>query len=325
MTDATTGRPSSPSAHRADPRCPARAGRRKPAGDPVARITAVMPTSALPGPMVCSRVLGVYSSLCGAGRWASVARRIMGPEADAELSSTAAQRDAFLRDGFVVVPGLFDEEEIARISAWTDELEGLPEVPGRSMKYFEPSLLRPGERVLQRIENFCPFHAGFAALCDGDKLRGSVSRLFGEPAVLFKDKINFKLPGGDGFKPHQDQQAGWSAYADLFITAMVSIDATTAENGCLELCAGHHTRGLIGEEWKPLTDEDMRRLGGRPVPTRPGDAVFFDSYTPHASAPEPHRRAPARALHHLQPPVRRRPPRPLLCRQAEELSARHRA
>ncbi len=32
--------------------------------------------------------------------------------------------------------------------------------------------------------------------------------------MLFKDKINFTLPGGDGFKPHQDQQTGWSASAD---------------------------------------------------------------------------------------------------------------
>ena len=203
----------------------------------------------------------------------------------ADAPEVSTEREAFQRDGFVIVRGLFDEGEIARISAWTDELERLPEVPGRAMKYFEPSLLRPDDRVLQRIENFCPFHAGFAELCESDKLRGSVARLFGEPAVLFKDKINFKLPGGGGFKPHQDQQAGWGTYADLFITAMLSIDATTTENGCLELCAGHHTRGLIGQEWTPLTDDDMRRLGAQPVPTRPGDAVFFDSYTPHASAP----------------------------------------
>jgi 2-aminoethylphosphonate dioxygenase len=196
-----------------------------------------------------------------------------------------AHVDAFRRDGFVVVPGLFDAEEMRQISAWTDELQAMLEKPGHIMMYFEPSLLRPGERVLQRIENFCPFHPGFAALCDGDKLCGFASRLLGEPAVLFKDKINFKLPGGDGFKPHQDQQAGWSTYADLFITAMVSIDPTTEENGCLELCAGQHTRGLLGDEWKPLTDDDMRRLGARPVPTRSGDAVFFDSYTPHASGP----------------------------------------
>src|SRR2546430_9366147 len=225
------------------------------------------------------------------------------------MSKTADK--AFERDGFVVVSGLFDEQEIARISTWTDELERQPEVPGRSMKYYEPSLLSPDERVLQRIENFCPFHDGFAGLCDGDKLRGLVSRLLGEPAVLFKDKINFKLPGGDGFKPHQDQQAGWSAYADLFVTAMVSVDSTTAENGCLELCAGHHTRGLIGEEWKPLTDDDMRRLGVRAVPTQTGDAVFFDSYTPHASAPNLTAERRRGVLNTYKPPSARAHPRRL--------------
>src|SRR5690242_1758290 len=147
-----------------------------------------------------------------------------------ELSSdvqAAALTETFRRDGFVVVPGLFDAGEMRDISDWTGEVQAQPETPGRAMMDSERRLLQPGERVLQRVENFCPFHAGFASLCDGEKLRGTVGRLFGEPAVLFKDKINFKLPGGDGFKPHQDQQAGWSVYADLFITAMVSIDPTT--------------------------------------------------------------------------------------------------
>ncbi len=170
---------------------------------------------------------------------------------------------AFQRDGYVVRRGIFTRDEMARIAAWTDEVQYLAEVPGKYMMYFEPSLLEPGRRVIQRIENFSPYHAGFARLFDSGQMRGAVTQLFGEPAVLFKEKINFKLSGGDGFKPHQDQQAGWGTYADLFITAMVSIDDTTIENGCLELAAGQHRRGLIGSEWTPLTDADMlATMGG---------------------------------------------------------------
>jgi ectoine hydroxylase-related dioxygenase (phytanoyl-CoA dioxygenase family) len=182
------------------------------------------------------------------------------------------------------------------------------------MMYFEPSLLRPGERILQRIENFCPFHAGFAALCEGEKLRGTVSRLFGEPAVLFKDKINFKLPGGDGFKPHQDQQAGWSAYADLFITAMVTIDPTTAENGCLS--SAPDSTGRLRGGVDALTDGDAPS-DARPVPTRAG-TLFFDSYTPHASGPNltAERR---RVLYITYNAGRPGITAALLCRQAEEL------
>lgn len=46
------------------------------------------------------------------------------------------------------------------------------------------------------------FHRGFAALITRRRMQQAVSELFGETALLFKDKINFKLPGGDGFKEH---------------------------------------------------------------------------------------------------------------------------
>ena len=172
---------------------------------------------------------------------------------------TEAQFAMFRRDGFVVVRKMFDDVEMAHIAAWSDEMESRPEVPGAYMKYFEESLRSPSERILQRLENFYPYHDGFSSLFDG-KLRQVSAELFGAEAVLFKDKINFKKPGGDGFKPHQDQQAGWSSYADLFITAMVSIDPATDENGCLELVAGQHGRGLIGAEWVPLDEANIGRF-----------------------------------------------------------------
>jgi hypothetical protein len=192
---------------------------------------------------------------------------------------------AYRRDGFLVCRGLFGPDEVAELRRATDDVQAWPERPGVWMVYGEASLREPARRLVNRIENFYPYHPGFKALFDGDKLLGRVGDLFGEPAVLFKDKINFKLPGGDGFKPHQDQQAGWSAYASLFVTALVAIDDATEANGCLELAAGHHGRGLIGREWAPLSEEDLRGVEFLSCPTAPGDTVFFDSYVPHRSGP----------------------------------------
>jgi ectoine hydroxylase-related dioxygenase (phytanoyl-CoA dioxygenase family) len=202
----------------------------------------------------------------------------------------------YRRDGFLVCRGLFERDEVAELRSATAEVQAWPEVPGSWMVYGEQSLSEPGRRLINRIENFYPYHPGFKALFDGDKLLGRVSDLFGEPAVLFKDKINFKMAGGDGFKPHQDQQAGWSVYAPLFVTALVAIDDATEANGCLELAAGRHTRGLMGQEWKPLSDDDLRGVDFVPYPTAPGDAVFFDSYVPHRSGPN-HSDEPRRVLY----------------------------
>ena len=197
----------------------------------------------------------------------------------------APRRDEFAmmqRDGYLVVPGFFAEADMTAIDHWTTELQTAPEEPGRHWVYREASLTHPDTQVIQRIENFCPFHAGFDSIIRDGALPRWVAGLMGDEVLLFKDKINFKMAGAPGFKAHQDQQAGWTRYAPLFVTAMVTIDAATLENGCLEMVAGRHREGLIGDEWRPL-DEGSLEL--TPVPTQPGDVIFFDSFAPHASRP----------------------------------------
>jgi hypothetical protein len=193
--------------------------------------------------------------------------------------------DSYARLGWAAAPGFFSAAEMADIARWSDEVVALPEVSGAQMVYREPSLLDPAARVIQRIEDFCPHHESFDVLIRGGRLQRAVEQLLGEAAVLFKEKINFKKPGGAGFEAHQDQQAGWSTYAPFFVTALVSIDPATIENGCLEMATAPRQSGLIGREWAPLTPEDMAGFVLAPVPTAPGDVLFFDSYAPHASRP----------------------------------------
>jgi ectoine hydroxylase-related dioxygenase (phytanoyl-CoA dioxygenase family) len=198
---------------------------------------------------------------------------------------TPEQVADFARDGFLVVRGLFGPDEMARVSRWSDEIEGWPETPGKDMKYFEKSLIEPGKRIINRIENFYPYHDGFRALFDDERVMGRLAELFGEPAVLFKDKINFKYPGGDGFKHHQDQAAGWWDYADFFISTLVSIDEATPENGCLEIAPGEGKHRKLDREWRPFTPEEIKAMNFIQVPTKPGDVIFFDSFVAHGSYP----------------------------------------
>ena len=194
------------------------------------------------------------------------------------------QIEQFHRVGYLHVKAMYSPEEVQEISRWTEEVATSPEVPGHYMMYFENSK-QDGSRIISRIEDFVSFHEGFAGLITRRRMHEAVSELFGEPAVLFKDKINFKLPGGDGFKEHQDVQAGWDDYAQLHITAMIAIDETNADNGSVEMIPGMHKQGLLGKMWAPLTDEDTAHAPYQPVHCKPGDAVFFDSYAPHRSMP----------------------------------------
>ncbi len=189
----------------------------------------------------------------------------------------------FARDGYVVVPGAFDAGEAATIERWTREVAALPEEPGRHWVFHEKSRA-DGSDLINRIEYINRFHDGYAEL--NRALAAPAAQLFGEAVVLFKDKINFKMPGGGGFEPHQDSQAGWEDYATNFINVMVCIDEATRENGCIELAPGQNKRGLL-RGMEPLTEDDTSDMNFIAYPTRPGDIALFDAYTPHRSDPNP--------------------------------------
>ena len=116
----------------------------------------------------------------------------------ASREPTAEECAAMERDGYLVVRGFFGAAQTGEMLRWAGELEAAPEVSGRHWVYHEDSLTEPGRRLIQRIENFCPFHDGFDRLIRHGALARWAGALMGGPVVLFKEKINFKMPGGPG-------------------------------------------------------------------------------------------------------------------------------
>jgi ectoine hydroxylase-related dioxygenase (phytanoyl-CoA dioxygenase family) len=204
--------------------------------------------------------------------------------------------EAFRRSGFLVARGLFTEGEADELRAFADELaNAVPHGVGSHRPYLDDDARDRGAEILSRIEYFRASHAGLRSALEDPRIVGTAGQLLGGPAVLFKEKINFKLPGSSGFAPHQDAQAGWRVYATRFVTAFVSLDAGDRANGCLEF-AGRGDDALLGPLRAPLSREVVEALDFQPIVTAPGDAVFFSDLTPHRSAPNA-TMSPRRALY----------------------------
>jgi len=205
----------------------------------------------------------------------------------------AASRACWSANRYVALRGALDPPERSALRAWIDELERWPETAGKWMKYYEP-----GEaRLLCRVENFLPYHAELGRLLARRDLLACLEELLGEPAVLFKEKVNFKLPGGAGFAAHQDAPAFVSFGQTYHATLMLSADAMTPENGCLEIVEGFDRMETLPQaEDGTLRRDVVAGLEWRALPTEPGDVVLFDSYIPHRSGPN-RSRAPRRALY----------------------------
>jgi hypothetical protein len=189
------------------------------------------------------------------------------------------------RHGWVWLRGFLGADEMRDLTTWTEEIAAWPEVPGRWMRYYERRHGEP-EKMLARIENFVPFHAGLGRFVSGPRLLALLTECAGEPVVLFKDKINFKLPGGAGFAPHQDAPAYVDFGVEHHVTLMVPIDPFTAENGALEMARNASTREFLPQ--KPdgtLRDGLMDKMDLETLLAQPGDVIAFDAWVPHRSGP----------------------------------------
>ena len=200
---------------------------------------------------------------------------------------TDDQTTEFENKGFIVLKGFFGKPVMDRVSAWLDELRDKQPAEDQEAKYYEKSTIT-GESILVRIENVLGDHnPEFTGLLVSPEAIDCLTQLFGEPPVLFKEKINYKLPGCRPDKLHQDQAAGWNAYSDCFITMAIVVDENRKDNAALSfLKSGNYQRKLMMEEWQPLTKdgppyspEDEYVL----LEADPGDVVFFDAYVPHGS------------------------------------------
>ena len=104
------------------------------------------------------------------------------------------QIQEFKDKGFIVLKGFFDADEMARISACLDDMRDREPAENAEAKYYEESVLS-GENVLVRIENVIGEHnAEFSALVMPPRVSEALEQLLGEAPVMFKEKVNYKLP-----------------------------------------------------------------------------------------------------------------------------------
>lgn len=182
------------------------------------------------------------------------------------------------RDGWLHLPRVFDVHDVERLRAAVEELASWAEVGAPGLHHFEQT---DGGPVVARSEHFADEHDHLGSVLRSGLVPGVLEALLDEPAVLFKEKVNYKYPGGGGFAPHQDAAA--YRFVDHHVSVMIPIDPATIESGCLWFAPGYEAGQLDTDARGRLTDEVAASLDWRSLEVDPGDIVVFDSYAPHRS------------------------------------------
>lgn len=222
------------------------------------------------------------------------------------------QKQFFKENGYLWIKNFFSNEQTALLKVWAEEInagaQSILKLAGEnSTKSILGTVIVVAEAhdssQVCRTEDMLSFYPNLHHLVEGT-ITSYLGQLLSEPYVLFKDKLNFKWPGGGAFPPHQDFPAFELFGPREHVTAMVCIDAATFENGCLQ----------VAKKWRetfagdPLIDAALLKEGRAVLPyivggsnhgsiqpqyvekiswlalnTSPGDLVLIDSFVPHYS------------------------------------------
>lgn len=182
-------------------------------------------------------------------------------------------------------------DDVDLLRSWVEEVASWPDDGGDWLHHRE--LTDDGPKLC-RSENFTPFHEGLRKLLTEGDMLATASALLGEPAVLYKEKVNYKLPGGAGYAPHQDAPA--YPFIDSHVSCMVAVDDATAENGCLEVVSGMHAEILPMGDDGCIAPDVVESMDWITVPVAAGQTLWFHSRTPHRSGPNSSPK-PRRALY----------------------------
>lgn len=195
----------------------------------------------------------------------------------ASIGPTAVEH--FDRTGWLLIDTL-DAAGVTELRSWVDDIAAWPDEGDGWLHHREQTERGP---ALCRSENLIPFHDGLRRLLTAGTMPETATDLLGEPAVLYKEKVNYKLPGGAGYSPHQDAPA--YPFVDSHVSCMVAIDDATGANGCLEVASGQHAEVLPTDDRGRIRADVAASLQWEPVEVRAGQALWFHSRTPHRSGP----------------------------------------
>lgn len=191
----------------------------------------------------------------------------------------------YISAGYLIIKNFFNIELINEVAKEILNIKS-------AIKYYDRNnVCRRLELIYDKSENLIFINNSILDL---------LNNIFNEKFIIFKDKVNLKPENGEGFYPHYDGifqwenssgdiKNGWYEYAQEFANVLVAIDASTDDNGPLEISKIHN--GTFEELIKntnrdgtPNIKQDiLDNISFQKILLNKGDIVIFSNLCPHKS------------------------------------------
>lgn len=202
---------------------------------------------------------------------------------------TKEQIAAYHDDGYLIVRGFFNYEEVSKLQKVATEDD--------AMKSNSIDLNDQSGRKTRLALWFTPGNDIYGLLSKSERMVNAVNELMegSAPVCHYHSKLMQKEPKvGGAWEWHQDYGYWYKnefLFPDQMISVMVAVTEATKDNGCLQVIKGSHKMGrvehsLTGEQAgaaQRFVDLALKTMDLVYVELHPGDALFFHSNILHRS------------------------------------------
>jgi phytanoyl-CoA hydroxylase len=201
---------------------------------------------------------------------------------------TTQQVDQYRRQGFLVIEGFLDADELEHWREVTDDAVRLRLKDATLNNQATPDSFYA--QVFTQCLRLADIHPGMAELMFDERLGRVAGTLAGVDGIrIWHDQALFKPPYGNHTAFHLDNPF-WSFYSRDAISIWVALDHATLANGCLWYLPGTHLEATyqsvgIAENFGDIfkTYPQWKKIEAVPAACPAGSAVFHSGLIAHAA------------------------------------------
>lgn len=194
----------------------------------------------------------------------------------------------FDKNGYVVIPNLFETDEIETILHFAKSDQAL------AAESYARKDATGGESKLA-VRNDLEASSLYTAVVRAERVAGTMEHLLGDEVYHYHHKMMLKEPRvGGAWEWHQDYGYWYNngcLYPDM-ASCLIAVDKATKENGCLQVLKDSHKIGRInhgttGEQMGAdmlRVDHAIKNHELVYCEMNPGDALFFHGNLLHCSS-----------------------------------------
>ena len=210
----------------------------------------------------------------------------------------------YWRDGYAIVRGLFDPDEMAEISAAVDQVHDEAAAHGRSFRhgnlFYNVARHDDGLPMVRMAQWMSRHQPVLNAVRLDRRIAAVLEPLIGRNLKQIINQLHWKAPSSlSDFAWHQDSRFRQPEHAfrnlgSAYVQTGLAIDPHTRESGCLRFIPGSHARGRLDLDSSvqvlgtAMNDAVLEAVGlsaadAVDVLLEPGDLALWSPYLVHGS------------------------------------------